>query len=166
MRLSVCLVVAAVVAGAAGCGGLSADDEPEIPPLTAEPGDPQAGRPTVSLEPGQARAARGVLQRYLRAVGAGDDQACTYLSPEYESAAFGAQGCQAGLGQARREMDEADLAALRTVRVPGGEAGPARDEFTVRFADLVWAADPARPGGLVEARYVLRLGDGGWRLRG
>jgi hypothetical protein len=163
LRLPVRLLVAlAVVMGGGACGG---DSEPEIPPLTAEPGDPQPGAAsTATLSPAQSKAARTVLQRYLRALGSGDERACTYLAPDYETAVFGESGCRTELAQSRREMDEADLAALRTVRVPTGEPGPQQDQFTVRFADLEWSAGPAQPGGLLEPRFVLQKTGSRWRV--
>jgi hypothetical protein len=162
-------LLAAVLGGTiavSGCGGLG-EAEPEIPPLTPEPGDPEsAAGPSPTVPPADALAARRVLFRYLRAVAAGDTAACEYLTPEYEQATFGEfGGCRSGLAEARREFDPADLTALRGVTVPTGQAGPRSGEFTVRFADLRWRADPAQPGGLLAARFVLRKSEKNWLIR-
>lgn len=164
VRFGLLAVLSAVpISLLAACSG---DDEPKIPPLTSEPGDPRPGAAvSVSAPPKQGFAPRIVLFKYLRGVAIGDVKVCAYLSPEYERDVFGsAGGCATGLGQAKQSLRPQDITALRGVTVPAGEPGPGAGEFTVQFADLVWRGDPARPGGVLAARYVLRQTGKRWLI--
>ncbi|MDL4775997.1 hypothetical protein [Actinomadura xylanilytica] len=143
------------------CGG---EDRATMPPLTPEPGDARPLAPA-GAPPEQSRAARMVLYRYLRGVAAGDAKVCASVTPAYERATFGKPGgCGSGLAAARARLRAQDRAALRTVTVPTGQAGPGPDDFTVRFEDLRWKGEPARPGGLLAAGFTLRKTGARWLI--
>lgn len=144
------------------------DKEPEIPPLTSEPGDPLPDPTTpAGASAPQGYAARVVLYKFLRGVAAGDTRTCAHLARGYEGTIFGKPGgCETGLGQARQRLRPQDIAALSGVTVPAGQPGPTPDEFTVSYADLRWRGDPARPGGVIAARFVLRKEGGRWLIAG
>ncbi|QXJ21985.1 hypothetical protein AGRA3207_002907 [Actinomadura graeca] len=132
------------------CGG---DREIAMPPLTPEPSgtlliDGSGDRETLP--------ARLVLYRFLRGVAAADVRVCAHLAPSYERTAFGRTGgCRDGLRRARARLDPQSVAALRGVTVPTGETGPGDGDFTVRFEDLEWRGEPARPGGLLAPAFTL-----------
>ncbi|RAY14299.1 hypothetical protein DPM19_15095 [Actinomadura craniellae] len=160
IRWPVGLAVAPVVALClAGCT-LGAG-EAGLPPLTPEP-----DAPLVAATPapaGPSYPARLALMRYLRGIATGDPRICVLIGPEFEESAFGAPGgCRTGLAAARRELSAADLAALRTVSVPTATIGPEPAGYTVSFAELGWRGEPARPGGLLADRYVLRRTGSQW----
>lgn len=151
------------------CGGNEAGAQATLPPLTPEPGlalpSGAAGSP-----PGGGRAslaARVSLARYLRGIGAADPRICALLSPAYERTAFGAPGgCRTYIGQVKRRLRAKDLIALRSVFVPTATPGPGPAEYTIEFADLRWRTDPARPGGVLAARYVLHRTGRRWLITG
>ncbi|XVQ12295.1 hypothetical protein ACQP1W_06940 [Spirillospora sp. CA-255316] len=146
------------------CGGA---DEVTMPPLTPEPGGAPPAATAAAAAPARTQAARVVLYKYLRGVASGDVKVCASLSPAYERATFGrAGGCRTGLAQVRNGLRPEDLAALRGVTVPTAEAGPGDGEVTVRFEDLRWKTAPARPGGVIAARYTLQLTGARWLIIG
>ena len=143
------------------CGGKA---EITMPPLTPEPGDTRLTDTTVAA-PRASLPARRVLYRFLRGVAAGNVKVCADLTPAYERAAFSRPGgCRSGLLQARAKLRSQDIAALRGVTVPAGEPGPGTGEFTVWFEDLRWRGEPARPGGVLAARFTLRKTGGRWLI--
>ncbi|MGK5559001.1 hypothetical protein ACSNOI_46110, partial [Actinomadura kijaniata] len=118
-----------------------------------------------TVPPKQTQPARTALLDYLRGVGSGDTRVCAAMTPAYERAMFGREGgCRPGLAGERRRLRPKDLAALRTVSVPVAEPGPEPGTFTVGFEDLRWEGDPARPGGLLAARFTLRRSGKNWVL--
>jgi hypothetical protein len=150
----------------AACGGSKADLS--IPPLTPEPtiALPPAD-PTEAANPAETRAsfpARLALDNYLRGLAAGNPRACTYLAPAYDRATFGTTGCRAWVPQVRRQVPAADRTALRSVVVPAATPGPGSAEYTVRFADLRWRTEPAKPSAILPARFVLRRIAGQWKI--
>ncbi|HEX2314425.1 MAG TPA: hypothetical protein VHJ17_11850 [Thermomonospora sp.] len=159
------LVLSAVPALGA-CGAFAGSDEPAIPPLVWESGDPRLSDPSpATAPPGESLPGRVALYRYLRGVASGDVRACALLTPEYEESAFGeAGGCRAGLAAARARLGTRNLAALRGVTVPVARPGPGPDGLTVRFADLRWRTGRGTPGGLLAERFVLRRVDGRWLI--
>jgi hypothetical protein len=156
----------------AGCGRSQEDDS--LPPLTPEPGLslPAADSPPVSVEtnPPASRSglrasypARLVLMRFLRGVGAGDRRACGLLSPSYARTAFAAAGgCQKWIGAIPTRLTPDELHQLRTVQVLGATPGPRRGQYTVRPADLRWAARAEVPKDVVAQQYVLARAGGRW----
>jgi hypothetical protein len=144
--------------------GLGSKTDDSMPPLTPEP--------TITLPPQDATTtrqsypARFVLYRYLRGIAAGDPRACAYLTPAYDRATFGAQGCRAWVPQVRRRLPAAHLAALRGVTVPVAETGPGAADYTVQFTDLQWRAEPASPGGALASAYVIRRTGTRWLIAG
>ncbi|MDL4814617.1 hypothetical protein [Actinomadura opuntiae] len=161
--LSVLPLLSALVLGLDGCGG---KDEAGMPPLTPEPGDSRLADLTAPAK--DSYPARLVLYKFLRGVAAGNVKACALLTPDYDRAAFGRPGgCRAGgLAAARRKLRPADLAALRGVTVPTCEDGPDEGEYTVAFGDLKWKGDPARPGGVLAAKFTLRKTGTRWLVAG
>ncbi|MFD0685284.1 hypothetical protein [Actinomadura fibrosa] len=169
--LPVLAALSALAFGALGaCGG---DDKVTMPPLTPEPGDSRLADSRGDGGAGGAGAAsakaslpaRLVLYRFLRGVAAGDARVCAHLAPAYQRSVFGAPaGCRAGLGPARAKLRPKDIAALRGVTVPAAEDGPGAGAYTVRFEDLKWRGEPARPGGLLAARYTLRRSGARWLI--
>ncbi|TYB48282.1 hypothetical protein [Actinomadura chibensis] len=166
MRVRALFAVVSLFAASTACGG-----EPDLsmPPLTPEPGDSRlvdgATAETTTEAAADSFPARLALYKYLRGVAAGNVRACAYLTPEFERAAFGrAGGCRAGFLRARARLRPRDVAALRGVTVPACEDGPADGEYTVRFEQLEWAGEPARPGGLLAASFTLRKTGPYWRL--
>lgn len=155
-------VALAVVPALASCSGGGSGSKQ--PPITEEPNS----RPTAPpLPPKQALAARMVVFTFLRGVGSGDAKVCGLLAPEYQRLTFGKPGgCRTGFGAARKRFRPKDLTALRTVIVPTGEAGPGLGDYTVRFEDLKWKGDPARPGGVLAAVFTLHLTGKTWRIVG
>ncbi|MFC4049341.1 hypothetical protein ACFOY4_06580 [Actinomadura syzygii] len=162
MRVRVLFAVVFLFAASTACGG-----EPDLsmPPLTPEPGDSRLVGGATRAAPADTFPARLALYKYLRGVAVGNVRACTYLTPEFERAAFGrAGGCRAGFLRARAQLRPQDVAALRGVTVPACEDGPADGEYTVRFEQLKWAGEPARPGGLLAAAFTLRKTGPYWQL--
>ncbi|TDD69599.1 hypothetical protein E1293_35630 [Actinomadura darangshiensis] len=146
------------------CGGKG---EVTMPPLTPEPGDSQLADTSTTLNPKETLPARAALYKYLRGIGAGNAKACAYLAPEYEQRVFGAPGrCREKLGPARAKLRPQDVAALRGVTVPTCEEGPDEGNYVVRFADLKWKGEPARPGGLLAASFTLRKTGDYWQIVG
>lgn len=163
MRARVVPAVVVLLAALGACGG---KDEVTMPPLTPEPGDSRpADRAAATAASRESFPARLVLYKYLRGVAAGNARACALLAPEYERAVFGGPGgCRAGLAQARAKLGPRVLAALRGVTVPACEDGPGEGEYTVRFEQLEWAGEAARPGGLLPASFTLRETGRHWRI--
>ncbi|TDD81240.1 hypothetical protein [Actinomadura rubrisoli] len=154
------LPVVLVLASLSACGG----NEITMPPLTPEPVDSRLAG-TSDTPPEQSLAARLVLYRFLHGVAAGNVRVCAHLAPAFERAAFGGPGrCRSGLRQARARLRPPDIAALRGVTVPVAEDGPGDGDYTVRFEDLKWRGEPARPGGLLAARFTLRKTGGRWLI--
>jgi hypothetical protein len=166
---------ATLVAGSlllSACGGARDDDS--LPPLTPEPALslPADDSPPPALESNApasrsgSRAtypARLVLMRFLRGVGAGDQRACGLLSPSYARTAFAAGGgCQRWIGSVPRRLTPDELHLLRTVQVLGATPGPRPGQYTIRPADLKWAASAAVPKDVVAQRYVLARAGGRW----
>lgn len=179
----VATVLAAIaVAGSlslSGCGGSQEDDS--LPPLTPEPALPlpSAGSqpPSVETNPSAAAASRSglrasyparlALMRFLRGVGAGDGQVCRLLSPSYARTAFAAAGgCQKWVGAIPARLTPDELHQLRTVQVLGATPGPRQGQYTVRPADLRWAARAVVPNDVLfpagAQRYVLARAAGRW----
>lgn len=151
------------LAAAAACGG----DEVTMPPLTPEPGVSQLVDSAGTTSSRESFPARLALYKYLRGIAAGNVKACAFLTPAYERAAFGRpDGCRIGLRQARARLRPQDVAALRGVTVPACEEGPRVGEYTVRFEQLKWTGEPARPGGLLAASYTLRKTGRYWQIAG
>lgn len=143
------------------CGG---QDRVTMPPLTPEPGDSQPAAPVAAMPAKQTFPARFVLYRYLRGIAAGNAGVCGYLTPAYQRAVFGGPAaCRAGFVRARAKLRPQDIAALRGVTVPSCEPGPGGG-YTVRFEDLAWKGEPARPGGLLTASFTLRGSGAHWRI--
>ena len=163
MRVRVLLAVVPLLAAPAACGG---EDDMSMPPLTPEPGDSQlADTATTAPAAAQSLPARVALYKYLRGIATGNVRACAFLTPGYERAVFGAAGgCRAGFGRARAKLRPQDVAALRGVTVPVCEDGPGDAEYTVRFEQLDWTGEPARPGGLLAASYTLRKTGRYWQI--
>ncbi len=152
--------------GLGACGG---QDEVTMPPLTPEPGDSQfldAPEPTASAASAkETLPARLALFKYLRGVAAGNAKVCAYLTPAYQREAFGGPAaCRTGFAAARAKLRPQDIAALRGVTVPTCEAGPGDGEYTVRFEDLAWKGEPARPGGPLAASFTLRKTGAYWQI--
>ncbi|MFC5752950.1 hypothetical protein [Actinomadura rugatobispora] len=165
LALPVLGVGVALGASLSACGGT---DEVTMPPLTPEPGDAHPAATAAAAAPAaRTKAARVVLYKYLRGVASGDVKVCASLSPAYERATFGRPGgCRTGLAQVRSRLRAEDVTALRGVTVPAAEAGPGDGEVTVRFEDLRWKTAPARPGGVIAARYTLQLTGARWLIIG
>ncbi|GAA2138689.1 hypothetical protein [Actinomadura napierensis] len=159
--LSALPLLPALIFGIGGCGG---KDEVGLPPLTPEPGDSRLADLTAPEK--DSFPARLVLYKFLRGVAAGNVKVCALLAPAYDRAAFGRPGgCRAGgLAAARRTLRPADLAALRGVTVPSCEDGPGEGEYTVAFGDLKWKGDPARPGGVLAAKFTLHKTGARWLI--
>lgn len=171
-------IAAAVTAALAGalllsaCGG--SQDDGALPPLTPEPGfslpSADSAPPSVETNPSASRAglrasypARVVLMRFLRGVGAGDRGSCALLSPSYARKAFAAAGgCREWIGAIPTRLTPDELHQLRTVQVLGATPGPRQGQYTVRPADLRWAASDAMPEDVVAQRYVLARAGGRW----
>ena len=144
------------------CGG---PDKVTMPPLTPEPGDSQPVDTTAATSGAESFPARLALLKYLRGVAAGNAKACAYLTPAYQRAVFGGPAaCRTGLARARAKLHPQDLTALRGVTVPVCEAGPGDGDYTVRFEDLSWKADPATPGGLLTDTFTLRKTGPYWQI--
>ncbi|WP_067488536.1 hypothetical protein [Actinomadura hibisca] len=157
MRLRLLLVVALALPAAA-CSG----DPAPAKPAAGTPPRPSA---RTALPPKQTAAARTALTKYLRGLAAGDAKVCGLTTPAYERAVYGKPGgCRPGLPQARRKLRPKDLAALRTVTVPTAEPGAGPGEYSVQFEDLKWKAEPARPGGVLAARFTLHKSGPHWLL--
>ncbi|MFC9969562.1 hypothetical protein ACFVH6_01510 [Spirillospora sp. NPDC127200] len=157
MRLRLLLVVALALPAAA-----CSDDPAPAKPAAEAPPRPSAH---AAIPPKQTAAARTALTKYLRGMAAGDATVCGLLTPAYERAVYGRPGgCRPGLPQARRKMRPKDLAALRTVAVPTAEPGAGPGEYSVQFEDLKWKSEPARPGGVLAARFTLRKTGANWLL--
>ncbi|MFB4313287.1 hypothetical protein [Actinomadura sp. 21ATH] len=162
-RLAALALVPLLVTAPAACG----EDEPEMPPLTPEPGDALPAARSSAPPAAQSRAARLVLYKYLRGIAAGDTKVCAHLAPGYESATFPERGgCEKGLAAAKAKLRPQDVTALKSVTVPAAEAGPDEGEVTVAFEDLKWKAEPARPGGVLAARYTLARTGERWLITG
>ncbi|NKZ06278.1 hypothetical protein [Actinomadura latina] len=145
-----------------GCGG---QGEVTMPPLTPEPGDSQFADTAAARTAQESFPARLALYRYLRGIAAGNAKACAYLTPAYQRAAFGGPAaCRSGFAKARAKLSPQDLAALRGVTVPVCEPGPGEGGYTVRFEDLAWKGEPARPGGLLTATFTLRKSGPYWQI--
>ncbi|MFI0353815.1 hypothetical protein [Actinomadura sp. 9N407] len=156
------LAVPILAMALSACG----EGEATMPPLTPEPGDQRPSTQT-AVPAAQSLAARKVLYQYLRGIAAGDAKVCSHLTPGYESATFGAAGdCRKGLDEAKGKLRPQDVTALRGVTVPTAEAGPENGDITVGFEDLKWKGEPARPGGILAARYTLRQTGGRWLITG
>ncbi|MUN36640.1 hypothetical protein [Actinomadura litoris] len=154
------LAVLALLPALAACGG---GGEVTMPPLTPEPADSRLT--DTGGDERRTLPARLVLYRFLRGVAKGNVAVCAYLAPAYERTAFGRPGgCRAGLGRERAKLGPRDLAALRGVTVPTGEAGPGAGEVTVRFEDLKWRGEPAGQGGLLASSFTLRRTGGRWLI--
>jgi hypothetical protein len=144
------------------CGGR---DEVTMPPLTPEPGDSQfvVTRETTSAK--ESFPARLALYRYLRGIAAGNPKSCAFLTPAYQRRVFGGPAaCRTGFAQARAKLRPQDLAALRGVTVPVCEPGPGEGDYTVRFEDLAWKGEPARPGGLLTESFTLHKTGPYWQI--
>ncbi|MQY07084.1 hypothetical protein [Actinomadura macrotermitis] len=143
--------------------GACSDEKPVGSPVPPAPGPK---RPA-AVRAEWSEAARAALASYLHAIASGDKGACALLAPEYERIAFGRpKGCAGGLRAARARLRPQDLKALRTVAVPTAEPGMHFDEVSVPFQDLAWKGEPARPGGLLAARYTLRKSGKRWLITG
>lgn len=157
MRMRLPCTLLAFVPALVACG--DSETDMSIPPLTPEPAislppaDPEPVDPALEKASYPARLA---LYAYLRGLAAGNPRACAYLAPAYDQATFGAAGCRAWVPQVKRHMAAAELTALRHVVVPTALPGPGNAEYTVRFADLQWRTEPAKPSGVLAARYVIR----------
>jgi hypothetical protein len=152
---------------------LVACGDPEVdlsmPPLTPEPAITLPPAEPEPMDPAVTKAsypARLALYNYLRGMAAGNPRACALLAPAYDRATFGAAGCRAWVPQVGRHMAAAELTALRNVVVPTALPGPGEAEYTVRFADLQWRTEPAKPSGVLAARYVLRRVGARWFIVG
>ncbi|MFB4306073.1 hypothetical protein [Actinomadura sp. GTD37] len=144
------------------CGG---KDEITMPPLTPEPGDSHLVDTTATESGAESFPARLALYKYLRGIAAGNARVCAYLTPDYQRVAFGAPGaCRYGFAHARAKLRPQDVAALRGVTVPSCEPGPGDGDYTVRFEDLDWKGEPARPGGLLAATFTLRKSGAYWQI--
>ncbi|MEU5877356.1 hypothetical protein [Spirillospora sp. NPDC047279] len=149
-----------VVLSSAACSG---DDGGGRPPAAT----PVVRESLPALAPAQDLAARTVVYRFLRGIAGGDAKVCSLLAPVYQRSVFGTPtGCRTGFGAARQRLRPKDVAALRKVVVPKGKPGPGADEYTVRFEDLRWKGEPARPGGVLAARFTLRRTGSGWVISG
>ncbi|REE98481.1 hypothetical protein [Thermomonospora umbrina] len=159
------LILSAVPALGA-CGAFDEPDEPGIPPLVWESGDPRLTDPRpVTASAAETREARVVLYRYLRGLAAGDVRICALITPEYEESVFeGPRRCRGRLGTVRERLGARNLAALRGVTVPVARPGPGPGRFTVRFTDLRWRTGRAAPGGPLAERFVLRRVDDRWLI--
>lgn len=143
------------------CGGKG---EVTMPPLTPEPGDSQLVD-TATTSAQESFPARLALYRYLRGVAVGNARVCAYLAPAYQRKVFGGPAaCRTGFAQARARLRQQDLLALRGVTVPLCEPGPGQGAYTVRFEDLDWKGEPARPGGLLAAGFTLRKSGAYWQI--
>ena len=163
MRVRLLFTLLALIPTCAACGGSKVDMS--IPPLTPEPTITLP--PDAPLDPVETKAsfpARLALDNYLRGLAKGNPRACAYLAPAYDRATFGKAGCRAWVPQIKRQVPAADLAALRSVVVPTATPGPGAAEYTVRFADLQWRTDPAKPSAILPARFVLRHISGQWKI--
>jgi hypothetical protein len=183
--LRVATVLAAIaVAGPlslslSACGGSEGDDS--LPPLTPEPAlslpSAPSQPPSVETNPSAAAASRSglrasyparlALMRFLRGVGAGDGQVCRLLSPSYADTAFAAAGgCQKWIGAIPTRLTPDELHQLRTVQVLGATPGPRQGQYTVRPADLRWAASAEVPNDVLfpagTRQYVLARAGGRW----
>jgi hypothetical protein len=168
------LLAAIVVAGSLLLSACGAQEDDSLPPLTPEPtfSLPSADSPPPSVEtqPPASRSgsrtsypARLVLMRFLRGVGAGDRRACALLSPSYARTTFAAAGgCQKWIGAIPTRLTPDELHQLRTVQVLGATPGPREGQYTVRPADLRWAASTAVPKDVVAQQYVLGRTAGRW----
>ncbi|HZB34279.1 MAG TPA: hypothetical protein VE465_29215 [Streptosporangiaceae bacterium] len=169
------LLAAIVVPGSlllAACGGTQEDDS--LPPLTPEPAfslpsadaSPPSGETRSSASRSGSRAsypARLALMRFLRGVGAGDRRACALLSPSYARTTFAAAGgCQKWIGAIPARLTQEEIRQLRAVQVLGATPGPRQGQYTVRPADLRWAAGTAVPKAVVAQQYVLGRAGGRW----
>ena len=148
------------------CGG---QDEVTMPPLTPEPGDSRFADTTTTAAAAESAKetlpARLAHYKYLRGVAVGNAKACAYLAPAYQQKVFGGPAaCRTGLAKARAKLRPQDLAALRGVTVPVCRAGPGGGVYTVRFEDLAWQGEPARPGGLLAASFTLRKTGAYWQI--
>jgi hypothetical protein len=103
--------------------------------------------------------------RFLRAVGAGDRQACGLVSPSYAATAFAsAGGCPQWIGAVPARLSPDELHQLRTVRVLGATPGPRAGQYTIRPADLRWRAATAVPRDVVAQRYVVAKTGNRWLI--
>jgi hypothetical protein len=157
VRIRLVFTSLAFIPALIACG---AEADMSIPPLTPEPtiSLPPAD-PAETADPAAGKAsypARLALYNYLRGMAAGNPRACAYLAPAYDRATFGKAGCRAWVPQVDRQLPAADLTALRQVVVPTATRGPGSADYTVRFADLEWRTEPAKPSGVLAARYVIR----------
>jgi hypothetical protein len=160
------LAALAVLPALTACG--SQETDLSMPPLTPEPTItlPPVD-PAETADPAETKAsypARLALYGYLRAMAAGSPRACAYLAPAYDRATFGTTGCRAWMRQVRLHVTATDLAALRQVVVPIATRGPGGADYTVRFADLQWRTEPAKPSDVLAARFVLRRVGGRWLI--
>ena len=150
-----------------GCGGGGNTSMPPLtidPELTAAPPDSTPPSQPVSRSAGRQPgvAARAVLKRFLRGLGAADPKVCTLVTPAYANAAFGKAPCATWVTGAGKHLTAADLAALKAVKVPTGTlSGPA---FTVAFTQLTWPAIAPTQRGPLRPRFTLRKVSGHWRL--
>ncbi|MFA1548560.1 hypothetical protein [Actinomadura chokoriensis] len=144
------------------CGG---QDKVTMPPLTPEPGDSQLVDTTGTVSAKESFPARLALYKYLRGVAAGNARVCAYLTPAYQREVFGGPAaCRAGFAQARARLRPQDVLALRGVTVPVCEPGPGNGDYLVRFEDLDWKGEPARPGGLLTASFTLSRSGAYWQI--
>lgn len=167
-RRSLLIASLALIPALCSCGSGEAGAQPTLPPLTPEPGLslPPAADPSPSGRPADL-APRVALARFLRGVGRGDARVCALLTPAYERTAFGGAGrCRTWIRTVRTKLPAEDLAALRSVYVPTGASGPGADDFTIEFADLQWRGDPAQPGEVLAARWVLHRTGRRWLISG
>jgi hypothetical protein len=145
------------------CGG---QDEVTMPPLTPEPGDSRfADTATTAASAQETLPARLALYKYLRGIAVGNPKACAYLTPAYQQEVFGGPAaCRTRFAGARATLHPRDLAALRGVTVPVCRTGAGTGVYTVRFEDLAWKGEPARPGGLLAASFTLRRTGAHWQI--